>query len=427
MYTITTSDQAVDGSTLDGRLATLFRSDPGAMADADSIWAELRAAGPVRAHGGAWMFSSYEGVKQLISDPRAGKGTFNVGRRAEAIRASLPPEGQVAFDEISNFEGMYMGRNEGETHARLRRIVQRTFTPRRLALMDQVIQTQADRYLTRLATTSVVDFTEFAYGFPLKIMGDLLALPEEDLEQVHAWTSKMARNRGGSDLGPLLEARDALREFRPYLENLVAKLRLRPQSDEEVDLVGDLLNANQGERLSEPELIAEFADFLFAGHQTMTILLGSGLLELLRTGQWAVIRESPELIPQAVEELMRYVTPVQWLLRNILEPMTVEGQALETGEVAMLMIAAAHRDPAAFPDPNRLDFGRPNSKAHFGFGRGPHVCLGIHLARTEAIRAFEVLVRRFPDLKLATDDFAWTGNAGLRSLVSLPIDLGREA
>jgi cytochrome P450 len=217
-----------------------------------------------------------------------------------------------------------------------------------------------------------------------------------------------------------------MKEFRAYVEGIMAGLRERPRSTDDIDLLGDLMDANRGESLSDAELVAMFVVLLFAGHETTTNLIGTGLLALLQSGQWTVLRDRLELLPGAIEELLRFVSPVQWIGRNIVTPIEVEGHRLEAGAVPILMLACANRDPEVFASPDVLDVSRQNSASHLAFGMGSHVCLGAHLARMEAIEAFSLLARRFPDVRLATDRFVWQGNAMLRSLAALPVELGAE-
>jgi cytochrome P450 len=413
---------------LDDLLSRLMiSSDPEVMADPSPLWKRLGEKGPVYYHGSSYLINTHRAIRKVILNKDVGINTFAVGTRAEATRAALPPEGKVAFDEVSAFEAMYMSRNTGEPHDRLRRIAQRTFTQQRIRLIQQVIKTTTARYLTQLAQQGpVVDFMQFAYRLPLKIIGDLLAIPEQDLDKVHAWSGKLGRNRGGTEFEPLMEAHQAMKEFRAYVEGIMAGLRERPRSTDDIDLLGDLMDANRGESLSDAELVAMFVVLLFAGHETTTNLIGTGLLALLQSGQWTVLRDRLELLPRAIEELLRFVSPVQWFGRNIVTPIEVEGHRLEAGAVAILMFACANRDPEVFASPDILDVSRENSASHLAFGMGSHVCLGAHLARMEAIEAFSLLARRFPDVRLATDRFVWQGNAMLRSLAALPVELGAE-
>ncbi|MDB5424963.1 MAG: cytochrome [Phenylobacterium sp.] len=413
-------------SDLDTELARVFASDPEAIADPFPLWNRLRNEAPVHYFADSYLVSGNLEIRKVISAPAATHDLYHDGKRAKAIRARLTEEQRAALDEVSAFEKLYMSRNGGEVHDRLRRIAQRTFTARRIAQIEQIIQVAAGQYLDDLATGPVVDFMTFAYRLPLRIIGDMMGVPERDLEKVHGWSGKLGRNRGGTDAPALMEAHAALREFRAYIEAMIADLRARPRTDDDVSLVGDLLDANQGETLSDPELAAMFVVLLFAGHETTTNLIGSGLQVLLQTGQWRRLVANPEIIPQAVEELVRFVTPVQWVGRSVSAPMEIGGHRLERGDTIQLMLAAANRDPEVFRQPDVLDVDRATGQFHLGFGMGSHICLGSHLARMEAIAAFSHLVRRFPDLKLASDDFTWTGHAKLRSLVSLPIELGPE-
>lgn len=415
-----------DIPALDEALTRLFVSDTAAIADPVPLWTKLREEAPVYRFNDGYLFSRACTIKKLINDRRATHNTHGTGRRAHAARAALPAEGQVAFDEVSAFEAMYMSRNDAEPHDRLRRIAQRTFTPRRIGLIGDIIEQRTTEYLDVVAQKPIADFMGFAYRLPLKIIGDLLGIPDADLEQVHGWSNKLGRNRGGNEYQPLMEAHQALIEFRAYVEGLIVGLRNQPALVENVNLIGDLLDANQGEALSNAELTAMFVVLLFAGHETTTNLIGTGLLSLLQTGQWQRLREQPENVMRAVDELVRYVSPVQWLNRNITETIEIEGHRLEEGDHIYLMIAAANRDPELFDDPETLDIERANSQYHLGFGRGSHICLGSHMAKMEAAATFSALIRRFPDLRLAADHFEWRGHAKLRGLAALPIEFGRE-
>jgi cytochrome P450 len=170
-----------------------------------------------------------------------------------------------------------------------------------------------------------------------------------------------------------------------------------------------------------------FIVLLFAGHETTTNLLSAGLLELMRhRDQWQRMVDDPALIPGAVEELLRWLSPVQWVGRVAANDFTIGDLAVARGESVFLMIAAGNRDAEQFPDPNRLDITRANAKSHLSLGFGPHFCLGNSLARMEATIAFTTLAKRFPDVALVDDAPGWHGNAMLRSLKTLPIVLGDD-
>jgi cytochrome P450 len=185
--------------------------------------------------------------------------------------------------------------------------------------------------------------------------------------------------------------------------------------------------AAEGEdRLTTDELASNFVMLLFAGHETTTNLIGIGLLELLRQrDQWQLLCDQPELAPRAVEEMLRYVTPVQWNNRVALCDFEYGGIEIPRGRLVFSVLAAANRDPDAFPDPERVDVMR-DTRGHLALGIGAHFCLGASLTRLEGRVAFETLARRFPDMQLADEDFGWRGSALLRSPDRLPIALGPE-
>jgi cytochrome P450 len=415
-------------SDLDQELRRLLASEPAAMADPFPLWNRLRNEAPIHYFGETYLFSRSQSVKKLIADSRVGINVLLHGKRAEAARARLSAHEKIAFDEVSAFEATYMSRTDGAVHDRLRRIAQRTFTPVRIAQICEVIQLSADRLLDDAAREPVVDLMQFAYRLPLLIIGDMLGIPQRDLDMVHEWSSKLGRNRGGTEAPALMIAHQAMGEFRTYIEGMIADLRSRPRKVDDISLVGDLLDANQGEILSEVELTAMIVVLLFAGHETTTNLIGSGLLALLQNDQWNRFCSEPTLAPKAIEELLRFVSPVQWVGRFVNEPLEIDGQALVEGDTALLMLAAANRDPQAFADPDVLDIGRGAARNHLAFGMGGHFCLGSPLARMEGVIALMTLARRFPRMRLvAGGAMQWQGNAMLRSLASLPIELNPTA
>ena len=421
MATVLASEAPDD---LTGELTRLFASEPAAMADPFPLWNRLREQHPTLGFADAHLFSRFSSVKTLIDSPAAGTNSALKGRRAAAVRSRLTGEQKVAFDEVSAFEALYMSRTDGDVHDRLRRIAQRTFTPRRISLIQQVIERTAEELLDASAGNAVIDVMEFAYRLPLIIIGDMLGVPRADLDMLHGWSSKIGRNRGGTEAVALMEAHQALREFRAYVEGMIRDIRQRPRVTDDVSLLADLLDANQGEFLSEIELTAMFVVLLFAGHETTTNLIGSGMRELLIQGEWQRVRDNPDLMSKAVEEILRFVSPVQWTGRVILSPIEIDGVRLQEGDTAMLLLAAANRDPAMFDRPDEFIIERKGSRNHLAFGMGAHFCLGSPLARMEGMIALSALARRYPGLQLATDTFDWQGNAMLRSLVRLPVTTG---
>jgi cytochrome P450 len=216
--------------------------------------------------------------------------------------------------------------------------------------------------------------------------------------------------------------RDALQsvlEMTDYFMALAAERRARPRND----LLSALAQAEeQGDRLTGEELVANCILLLVAGHETTTNLIGNGILALLQhPEELARLREHPEMIGTAVEEILRYDSPVQGTSRKAAVDLELGGQQVQAGQFVSLMIGAANRDPAQFPDPDRFDIGRRENR-HLSFSHGPHFCLGAPLARLEGQIALSTLVRRLPDLRLATDTIEWRDNFTLRGAKALPME-----
>lgn len=411
-------------TTLDERLERYFASDPAAIHDPAPLFEDVRAAGRAVAHGPMVIVTGHQDVKELIrDDARLSNQWGQGGTRAAAIRARLAPEAQHAFDEVAAFEANFLSRTDGEQHERLRAVVHRAFTPRAIAALTDAVVGYTDALLGELDTAGPVDLMELAYTLPLQVVCDLLGAPRADQALIHDWSLKIARNRGGVEEGPLLVAHEAERQFAAYVRELADAHRRSPGSGGA--LVAALLDASEGDRLTDTELAATFVVLLFAGHETTTSLIGNGLFELLRApDQWERLVAEPAIVPQAVDELLRHVSPVQFLVRFATVDHERAGVPLIAGTSVVAMLSAANRDPAVFADPHRLDVLR-DARQHIAFGFGPHFCIGTSLARLEAETVLRALVERHPGAALAEPDDAltWGGNAMFRRLDRLPVTL----
>jgi cytochrome P450 len=411
-------------SPLDERLAEVLASDPEAMADPFAVWHDLLERGPVHRLGPRALVPRYRDVRRLLRNKTTlSNRAFIEGSQAEAIFAALTPEQQRAHLDVSEFESHYVSRNDGDAHTRLRSIAHRAFTPRRIAAMEATVRRYTEELVEELTREEVPDIIDtLAYRLPLLVITEMLDVPHDDHERIHRWSNALARNRGADDPRALMTAHTAIGEFRRYVEDEL--LPSKREAPPDTDLVAGLMDAEQGDRLTPDELAAMFVILLFAGHETTTNLIGNGLLALLQhRDQWQRLCDDPSLAPTAVEELLRFVSPVQWLLRVALEDIELDGARLERGETVFLLIAAANRDPEIFDRPDVLDLTRPNARDHIGFGFGPHFCIGNVLARLEGAAVLEALARRFPAMTLATDRLTWRGNAKLRALAALPVHL----
>jgi cytochrome P450 len=410
-----------DPRPLNERLLALFANDPEAMEDPYSVLSELRDTTGVYGLGAMTLITRYEAVRDASRDTaRLSSQTFS-GSRAEEALARMDDRQREAYRIVAEFEAKYVSRSDGQQHARLRRVMQRAFVPRRMAELEPRVQAITDRLLDELAAAYEPDLVELAWRLPLLVVGELLEVPAQDIDRIHAWSSAIGRNRRGVDPDALMGALDAISEFRVYVDEMIARHRESPR---ESDLVAQLLDARHGDRLSADELTAMFVILLFAGHETTTGLIANGMVTLLRhPEQWRALTEDPSLAGPATEELLRFVSPVQWTWRVASTDYECDGEVLPAGTTVGLMLAAANRDPAVFADPEALDLRRADAGRHLAFGLGPHFCIGNALARLEGEVVFRGLAERFPELALTPEPVRWRGNAMMRQVASLPVSL----
>jgi cytochrome P450 len=263
---------------------------------------------------------------------------------------------------------------------------------------------------------------EFAYPIPVNVICEMLGVPVEDHEQFKGWSLDLARGLDSIMLGPdsdVVKRSGKAREgLSSYFRQLIGERRSAPRGD----LLSALIAAEEaGDKLSEPELVAMCILLLVAGHETTVNLIGNGVLALLRhPDQLRQLRERPDLIGSAVEELLRYDGPVQRTARTSSEDVTIGNRTIPGGAIVMPFIGAADRDPAQFRDPDRLDITRTENR-HIAFGLGIHFCLGAPLARIEGQIAISTLVNRMPKLALAVERPEHRQSLTLRGLTALPV------
>jgi cytochrome P450 len=307
-------------------------------------------------------------------------------------------------------------------HSRLRRLVARDFSPRRIAALAPHIAEVTHQLLDDSVHGGRFEaMSALADQLPVVIIAEMLGVPIEDRESFRRWSDVIASNSvsalGAAAMPIVVEAVHALRS---YFSEAIERRRVDPGDD----LISALVAAHDtAEALSTDELLAFVVLLLIAGNETTTNLIGNGLLALARNpGEYRRLRDERGLIPSALEEMLRYDSPVQTLMRFATKDIEVGGTMIETGKVVAVMFGAANRDPAQFPDPQRFDVGRePND--HVAFGEGIHFCLGAPLARLEARLAFEAIVDRFATIELAEParELAYRGSFITRGLRELPL------
>jgi cytochrome P450 len=261
---------------------------------------------------------------------------------------------------------------------------------------------------------------DFAFPLPIIVIAELLGVPAADRDMLRAWSADLTQGvNPGASSEALERVERSVDRFDAYIGAIIEERRREPRSD----LISDLLHAQEtGDHLSMEEMLATCRLILSAGHETTVNLIGNGTLALLRhPEQRAALAQDPSLLPGAVEELLRYDSPVQLTLRFALEPTVLGGQAVSRGDLVIVLVGAANHDPEVFSAPARLDLRRENARDHLSFGAGAHYCLGAALARLEGQIAIGALLRRLPRLALASEALSWRPNPVLRGVESLPV------
>jgi cytochrome P450 len=390
---------------------------PAQVADPYPAYREWRVQQPIaRPHERLFVLSRFADCEAVLAD--ASLGHTGPGD-------TRPFGGRTREANIGSFLGM-----NPPDHTRLRRLVSRAFTPTRVKALAPRIETITGDLLGGIdSEEGSFDLMErLALPLPVRVICELLGVPSGDHGLLVGWSAALSRALDpdflltGDDRARQRDARDA---FATYLRDLLPVRRQFPGDD----LISALVQVHdEGDALSEDELIATVILLLVAGHETTRSLIGGGALALLRhPGQLAILRGQPELTGQAVEELLRYDPPVQLVTRYALRDAQVAGTTIPAGSFILLLIGAANRDETAFRDPDRFEVRRDTHR-HLAFGHGIHFCLGAALARLQATAAIGTLVRDFPSLALAIDParLEWTPDLFLHGVRSLPVVLGER-
>jgi cytochrome P450 len=358
----------------------------------------------------AFVLTRYQDIDSVLRNPhmfsdQRGAEIFNTGRSGEK------------FYRMMRRLLLYLDPPE---HDRIRALLARAFTPRAVELRRPRVQQVVDDLLDQVEGKNSFDLVaDFAYPLPIVVICEMLGVPAEDLPRFYGWAHGFARRGDISDVTPerIRVGEEATEGFRGYFLELIDECRKRPRDDLMTALVQ--LEDEQGP-ISDEDLVASCVILLQAGHETTADLIGLGTLALLRNpDQLALLKRDPELIDDAVEELLRYDTSVQISQRVGTEDLELAGVKIPAGQVCVMITGAANRDPAVFADPDRLDLTR-RPRQHLSFGLGRHVCLGSSLARAEIHAAVSTLLRRHPELALAGEP-EFRPSLFLRGLKSLPL------
>lgn len=368
-----------------------------------------------------YVLTQYQDVVDALSDSRLSSDERH-WKRYEMIAARRR---NMGLPEPYTDGGTGMLRIDPPDHTRLRSLVSRAFTPRAIERMRPRVEKIAEQWLSRASREGEIELVaDFAAPLPVTIIAEMLGVPAEDHERFRHWSDEGVRVLGFGTGDDVRRSLLAQAELRSYLEGIVEQRRVEPQDD----LLSGLVAAEEdGDRLTPDELFAQTMLILIAGNETTTNLISTGMVALLRNrDQLERLRAEPELIPTAVNEFLRYDSPVQLTSRMAPNDMEFKGHPVKKGDQLVLLLAAANRDPAVFTEPERLDVARDEERP-LSFSHGIHYCLGAQLARLEGEIAFRALLETFSDIDLVSSEIEWGDNTILRGPRRLPLRVRRPS
>ncbi len=398
-------------------IAPVDVTSPQFKANPFPFYAKLRAEAPVfpvtlPSKQRTWLITRYDDVLNVLKDEQFAKDRRNAMSPQQLKKAPwMPPMFKPLERNMLDLDS--------PDHTRLRALVHKAFTPRLIEQMRDQIQALTNSLLDTAQRTGGMDLiADFALPLPLTMIARILGVPATDNAKFHHWAKIIVSAQTNRNLLVLVPN---IMRFMGYLKGIIKQRRAQPHDD----LITALVQAKEGsDQLSEDEILAMIFLLLIAGHETTVNLIGSGTLALLEhPDQWAKLRREPALIKPAIEELVRFVCPVEMATeRYARADITIAGTTIPRGELVLAVIGSANRDAAYFDQPDELDITREKNK-HLAFGQGAHYCLGAPLSRLEGQIAISTLVQRMPDLRLrlAPDHLRWRGGFVLRGLEALPV------
>ena len=399
-------------------LSTSF--DPLDLSDPFPLLAQARRQQPVFYSPDIdyWVITRYHDIKSIFRDHE----TYTAANTITPIVPFSDAVKQMLADGDYSPEPV-LSNNVPPSHTRIRALVNRLFTPRRMKSFAPAIRGIAQRGVQRIADSAPVDIVAaLTYEYPAYVLFHVLGVPAADVPQVKAWAgNRIKLYYGRPTAAEQVELTKYLVPFWRYVVDLVDEKVRQPQDD----LTSDLIRLRTGDDsvLTLNEIASCMITLLVAGHETTTAQINNALLHLLsRPGQWEALCRAPETIPSMLEEMMRYDPSVCTWRRSAVKPSTIAGVDIPAGADLLLMLHSANRDPAAFPQPDAIITGRDNLKDHLAFGYGIHYCVGAPLARLEMAILLETLVDALPNMRLLPDQaLEYTRNISFRGPASLRV------
>lgn len=407
-----------------GELSLDVLYQPEVRANPYPFYAWLREAEPLHyeplgADGrGMWVLTRYNDVRTVLSDPRFGAEQFSLP--VDWMPDDLEPTLGAAAQAI----GLQLLFTNPPEHTRLRSIMNHAFVPRMIEAIRPHTREIVDRILDEVEPRGEVDMMQALAGhLPVTVICEMLGVPLEDSEQLRLWSRDFGVLIAGAEMTVemVLSALQGVADMTQYLRRIYKEHQSAPRDD----LMQAFITAEEhGQTLTEDEILANLVMLFAAGYGSTSHLIGNGLLALLRNpDQFERLRAESALMPNAVNELLRYDSPVQLIDRRATQEIIIDGHTILAGSNVTLLLGAANRDPSQFPDPDRLDITRPDVGKSVAFGYGPRFCIGAPLARLEAGIAFAALLERFPHMRLLTNEFEYEPGLVFRGVLSLPVAL----
>lgn len=395
-------------------------TSPAAILDPYPTYGRILTEAPVH-HSpalGGWVLSRYDDVHAALRDPRLSADRFG------PVYRSLPAEAQAFLEPIARYTERWTLFLDPPRHTRMRALTSQAFSPRAVAAMRPRIQSILAERMAALAGRGEIEFVaDLASELPTIVIAEIIGIPAADRGRFQHYVTPLLHFFSVAAPPPevAVAARQAMIDMADYLRQIISQRRAKPQGD----VISALLSAEfGGDRLEEDDVIADCIMLINAGHETTRNLLATGTWMLLtHRDQLDRLLAQPSLVPSAIEEILRHQSPVQRTSRTVKEACEYGGQTLSPGELTWVLLAAANRDPAQFPEPDRFDIGRQPNR-HLAFASGPHFCEGAPLARLEGDVAFTALLDWLPRMQLVDETPDWqTTVSAIRALRTLRIRL----
>lgn len=393
--------------------------DPSLRANPYPVYEQLRKEEPVHWSEdlGGWVLSRYEDVMTALHDQR-----FSPGGGIAAMFSRLAQDVRDETEPLQKHLSMWLGTLDPPDHTRVRTLMNKAFTPRLVELLRPFIQAVTDELIDNVKHTGRMDIvSDIAGPLPAIVIAQMLGTPREDYQRFVNWSVGISNLIGDACATPEI-VRHAQAGVLEMTDHLRVLLERRRHSEPQNDLINNFIEAESQEgRISEEEVLANCVMILFAGHGTITAMIGTHMMVLLQNPDaLEALKQDPSRTPAAIEEMLRFDSPCQMIRRVATQNIQFNDTLIREGEMVWLHLGAANRDQAHCPSPDKLDISR-RSPGHLGYGASIHYCLGAALSRVETEIAINTILRRLPDVRLETDQLEWHPDPTARALIALPV------